>query len=617
MALGNKKYHPITTNNFDSHPIQIYGTFTLRFTTTSATFTFLLPFLNYTLFTISLFTTLLLCYTLVSPTTAFSQIVINEFQPAPIGEENEWIELYNFSEEYVKTDSLIIKDNKTSKFLGKFVFPPQSYTIITKDTSVLKEQYSLITGQQKILVEAKFPALNNTTDEIRIYSGKVLLDSLFYNVKWGVKGSSFERTDPKQAANSNENLLPSVSRRSATPLEINSHIKVNFDLDTKKIYYDKENYNLVIEVYNNGLSSIANSTFTLKLLNVNTNITLLTDNIPSLSPDSTFTIKHNISEFVQGSEIGGKLEFTAFVNNILDVRKTNNTNSFTYFIPYPNNSLVINEFLSDAGINAENNRQMGEFLEIYNTSTLTINLLNFSIDDAATYESNTGIIINKDLIIKPDEYAVICWDTTLFSTFPELKSSPQVYYTHKPSFNLNIKSDFVVLRDEHLNTLDSIAYLSQWHSPLFKKTRNISLERINSNGETNESSNWSSCLEEIGATPLNKNSISGIVIDQNNSATVTPNPFSPSRSGVQTSCLISYSFSVESVNLTITIFDLYGNNRKNLIKDKALPSTYSVLWDGTDESGQILPVGAYVILIEAVDTYTNKVFLLKKLIAIG
>lgn len=555
-----------------------------------------------------------------------SQIIINEFQPIPDGEESEWIELYNFSDKNVIIDSLIIKDNKTSKNLGKFNFAPKSFVVVTKDTIELKQKYHinfqhLLNAKGSFFIESTFPALNNTTDEIRLFNGYKLLDSLYYDIKQGIKGKSFERLNPLLPSNENNNLRASISRKYATPLEINSIVKLDYDLDLSSIVFNQSNNAINITITNNGLNSIVNTQFTLKFINSEANITLLSYNISELAKDSVIKIEYDISNYLQGNNIGGLLHFQAFVSNDMDIRKSNDTNSLFHYISYPRNSIIINEFMSDVGLDTTLNqntpKDMGEFVEFYNNSLFIINLKNFIINDASTIGNNTGITITSDLIIKPNEFAVITWDTNFYSSYPNLRNNKAVYSIHKPSFNLNITSDLIILSDEFGNVMDSVSYFNNWNSKLFKKTKNISLERINYNGNSNDEYNWSTCLDLLGSTPLMQNSITNKSILKENSIDITPNPFSPKGGGLTSNCVINYNFDLQFINLSISIYDMYGNVIREIVKDKALPSNYNIIWDGTDSSGNILPVGAYVVILEAVDTETNKTFQLKKLVAIG
>jgi hypothetical protein len=83
-----------------------------------------------------------------------------------------------------------------------------------------------------------------------------------------------------------------------------------------------------------------------------------------------------------------------------------------------------------------------------------------------------------------------------------------------------------------------------------------------------------------------------------------PNPFNPSTT-------IEYSLLRQS-NIELTIFDLLGRKVKTLIKSNKPAGSYSVTWDGRDESGQPVATGVYLYRLTAGDfTQTKKMLVLK------
>jgi predicted phage tail protein len=98
--------------------------------------------------------------------------------------------------------------------------------------------------------------------------------------------------------------------------------------------------------------------------------------------------------------------------------------------------------------------------------------------------------------------------------------------------------------------------------------------------------------------------------DPNNVPVVTeligcyPNPFNPST---------TIKFSLDSPqHVMIQIFDISGRNVGNLVDDIRNKGTYTVSWNGTDNHGNSLASGVYLIQMKA-GTYavTRKVMMLK------
>lgn len=83
-----------------------------------------------------------------------------------------------------------------------------------------------------------------------------------------------------------------------------------------------------------------------------------------------------------------------------------------------------------------------------------------------------------------------------------------------------------------------------------------------------------------------------------------PNPFNPTTT-------ISYSLP-KSTPVTLMVFDLLGSPVKSLVRETKEAGTYQVTWDATNDLGQQVPSGNYIIKIMAGDfTQTRKMTLLK------
>jgi len=86
----------------------------------------------------------------------------------------------------------------------------------------------------------------------------------------------------------------------------------------------------------------------------------------------------------------------------------------------------------------------------------------------------------------------------------------------------------------------------------------------------------------------------------------SPNPFNPSTT-------ISYSVPEDqSVQVSLKVYDLRGRLVCTLVNEERQPGTYSVFWDGRDESGQQVSSGVYLYRMRAGEfTQTRKMVLVK------
>ena len=173
-----------------------------------------------------------------------------------------------------------------------------------------------------------------------------------------------------------------------------------------------------------------------------------------------------------------------------DQRPENSIAIHDLLIGIPNQSVVINEILY-----APDTSQV-EFVEIYNRSNSTLNLMNWSIADA----SSTKIITPSTHYFVPQQFRLLTGDSLFFNKYPAVPDSFVIVVMSMPS--LNNTDDPVVIKDDVGNVVDSLHYYSSWGGGSAK-----SLERRDYDGNTNDPSNWVSCLSVNRSTPGLVNSI--------------------------------------------------------------------------------------------------------------
>ncbi|MCB0284222.1 MAG: T9SS type A sorting domain-containing protein [Calditrichaeota bacterium] len=87
-----------------------------------------------------------------------------------------------------------------------------------------------------------------------------------------------------------------------------------------------------------------------------------------------------------------------------------------------------------------------------------------------------------------------------------------------------------------------------------------------------------------------------------------PNPFNPSTS-------IRFdipAMSQESLDITLTIFNTMGQKVTTLFDGKVTAGSYSLVWNGLDDNGAILPSGVYIYNIKSdLFTASNRMLLIK------
>ncbi|MFN5310145.1 MAG: lamin tail domain-containing protein [Candidatus Kapaibacterium sp.] len=536
--------------------------------------------------------------------SAQGQIVLSEFQPAPVTGNPEWIELYNSSTGTVQFDGYI--HDRTTSIKVTFTAKGRSYIVLTRDTSSLRESHTL-PSVNVLFVEIKTPTLNNTNDIIVLRNkDSVVIDSLWYSLKDARKGISFERVSMTLPAYLPSNLLQSIAPDSSTIGYVNSHTKVRKDLMLWKTSFDSYEKKLSITIKNNGLTNHRDS-LPLRISSQSDSLHLTHILTKPLLPDSlsTMTVPFTaLSALLKRYHVN---DIDVNVLNVGDERLYNNSTSLPLYPPHSSRPLHINEFLYDEDISRP------EFIEITNTSDSIVSLLHWQIHDNTGYTTSSNRhIINKPLTIAPNDYAVLCSDSSIF-LYPNIDSA-KVYILPK-SLSLNNSGDDIVLRNPNGDIQDSLQYTANWKASSLSTSRGISVEKLSPSLQSHYRDSWVSCTNQYGATPTLPNSN---LVEKSNGGTFTisPNPFSPYPPRYERT-LLSYTTPFVQARLRILIFSKEGEEVRTLVNAPLTGKQGEYIWDGKDNDGNAVAVGIYVVYLEAINNDDNDVYIAKTTCVIG
>ena len=382
------------------------------------------------------------------------------------------------------------------------------------------------------------------------------------------------------------------------------YLSYNYDLQIKSsnVSFDKNRNSFTNNtiIYNSGLKTaynfniiicISNSTY--PIIDTLNDIIVYKAKIDSLLSKDSIIIKFDFSHNSQKTK-----KLKTFIDFLLDMKLDNNFNLQYFSNPLLPFSILINEIMYNP---LPNN---SEYLELFNNTNDSINLINWKIlDQYTTSGRRNEIVISNEVFIKPKDYITISADSSIFNLFPELKNCKEkVYVLNKSSLNLNNDEDEIVIYELNGDLQDSIKYSDKWHNPNISNSKGISLEKINTNFISKDRNNWSSSTNILGGTPSKINSVfkDGIEITQNK-VEIQPNPFSPNDDGFEDNTLIKISSEFNTALLRIRIFDKNGRIRKNLINNKAITNHYEIFWDGKDDEGKTLNTGIYIVFVELID----------------
>lgn len=538
-------------------------------------------------------------------------VVINEIMYAPQGGEPEWVEFFNPTSDTVNLRNWRISNrNSASRYVvtaTDVVLFPRRYLVATKDSALLLA--ARFVDPQSVIQSSAMPTFlfNNLGDGVVLFDSRgALMDSTFYSTTWGgTNGRSLERIDALLSSTDSTNWGNSGDSAGATAGRPNFLTPLPFDLRAVRA-----------EV----LTSGTNQSITVRLVVMNVGlqpagpfaIALFHDaNGDSVAQDAELILRQPNTTIVSARDSTsttivwtnagyGRKTLILRVEYDPDMRSSNNSLIILARVSYPLRSLVINEIMYEPFVGD------AEYVEIYNRSSITVDLRDWKVHDRrdAAGKANEFWLSRVPYNLQPGEFFVLSSDSSILRRFGIAQDSAAGFHLamfNRSSLSLNNEGDDVVLRDLTGAIIDSIRFEPSWHNSLISETRGRALERIHPDLLSNDRRAWSTCALPLGGTPCKQNSIFTSVTPSNAALAFSPNPFSPDSDGREDFTLVSYQIPATVGLVRIRIFDVKGRLIRTLANGEPSGPQGSLVWDGMDDDRQKVRMGIYVVLLEGLD----------------
>jgi hypothetical protein len=540
---------------------------------------------------------------LFSVFSANAQVYINEIFPAPAQSKSEWIEIYNPNENDISLPGLIITNRNSSFKLERNInLLPNSFFALLSDTVGFSDYLTC-----PFLV-INLPTLHNDWDAITIRTlDSVLIDSIYYDFRWGKKDFSLERYDWSIPAVSKENWNVSSDVSGQTLCRENSKTIKDIQLEDE-LQIDNGICRLLLK--NFGRKNIENLqieiTVSFSFGEFDTIFSIGSWKQNKLQRGDSLLLQFSIDSVLKTLEYSFLNKIDYFIGfDSMDTRVTRQK-SLRLNLPKPFKGLLINEILFDVYTGC------GEFLELVNISSRDINLSKWKLRNSSgkmlSFPNGDSFKINAG------KYCAIVWDSSFFNCFEGKKGDSNVIYVEAP-FVLRNSGDKIVFSDPIGIVHDSVNFLPQWHKGKMTSFKQKSLEKMIESKSSNDSANWYTCVDKRGATPGELNSVS-IQKEESIWVDIEPNPFVPGKIENPV-CKISYRLPFVQSRINAKIFSLDGILVLELENNTISPSSGIIEWDGMMQSGKKIEPGGYIFVIEAIDILTGKVIKEIKSLAVG
>ena len=300
-----------------------------------------------------------------------------------------------------------------------------------------------------------------------------------------------------------------------------------------------------------------------------------------------------------GTAFQNSVFYTLTANNISDLSGnilSNSTADFVIASTAQPNDIVINVILYNPLTGGE------DFVELYNRSNKVINLksLNIASGDYDTQVLNDiNTITDENIYLLPGQYAVLTESPEVVASqyyCPSMSAFVQV--ASLPAYNVD--NDLAAVVDSASQTvIDKLLYNDSWQFPLLNNTKGVSLERINPNKPTQDSTNWHSAAEGVGfATPGYRNSQYSEASSNGGEISIEPEIFSPNNDGHNDIVNINYQFDTGGYTANAIVFDSRGRQVRKLAASELLGTSGSFTWDGVNDKHEKAAIGIYIVFVE-------------------
>ncbi|UCD65111.1 MAG: lamin tail domain-containing protein [Candidatus Zixiibacteriota bacterium] len=483
----------------------------------------------------------------------------------------EWIELYNGSASPIPLDGYTLQIGDNLIPLPEIELLDGEYYIICRRLFATESSpgFESIWGDSSGVwgdtpFESSIPTPFETGFSLKNDSGRVALTlngevvSALVWTESGTDGHSWERILP-----SDDRISQSVDPSGSTPGIINSLTPVPYDLalalaDIRSV---AGSTGLVFTVKNTGQQPVGSaSLFIIDRAFGSDTIDVIS--LDEISPGDSLEVSR---EYLLD---GVYVPMSAALSD--DDRDRNNTLEFiapgTAFPP-----VILSELLANpqGDLNSE-------WVEISNRSGEPVNLAQWMLGDALH-----SIVISPDtLYLMPDKYLVLVQTEPAFLAYYAGLAAPCMEPAGWPA--LNNDGDIVRLVDSYGLQADSFSYS-------FAYDDNYTWSR-------NDTESWGRS-EDPDGTPGATNEV--LLEHRASWLSVSADPpyISPDGDGLEDIAVINISAPLAD-SYTVRIYDRQGRVVKTIYQDESMiPST--IEWNGLSDAGRRLPIGLYIIYVEA------------------
>lgn len=482
----------------------------------------------------------------------FRDIIFNELFPDPspvVGlPEQEFVELYNRSNNNINLSGLKFSDISSTATLGNAILLPGEYIILCRI-----QDTALFSSFGRVLGLSTWPSLNNSSDSLWLRdAGGNIIDFVYYTDAWYKNsakkngGWTLELINPLLPCSGANNWIASNNLSGGTPGTQNSVFSNTLDNIPPVI----SNIQVIspTQLAVTFSESMDSTTLVNGAYTISNGIAI--DAISPIGPDFT-TMNISLLNFIDTGIV-----YTLTAIGITDcsgnlISSSGNSKNFGIGRPAKKFEVVINEIFPDPSGTPFIPEK--EFVELYNTTNQVLSLRFYSWSD----QSTTTLL--PDITIFPNEYIILCAnaDLSLFEPFGKtigLSSWP----------SLNNSGDLITLRDNSGNLIHQLAYTDKWYNDDEKRRQGgWSIEMVDPRNPCGEETNWRASVSSNRGTPGQVNSVATSNLD-----TKAPELIAAFAVSADTA-LLRFNEIIDSLSIYNAIYNLSGGVSASVIGQRS------------------------------------------------
>lgn len=522
-------------------------------------------------------------------------VVINEIMadPTPVVGLPEWeyVELYNTTEFDIDLEGWQIQIGSNDNTFDHQMLPAHGYLIVCHQDAVDE------LGAFGDCVGFSSFSIGNTSSNMFLISkqGQTISHVLFSNTWYHDAskddgGWSVEQIDPQNPCAGANNWTASVDTSGGTPGRINSVNAINdiapaverigmFSNYIVQLWFDQQmNPATLMETQNYVIENMDEHP---QEANYNPN-------------DLTFVELI----FDHGFEEG--VVYTLIINNVMNCigNPIQADTQVQFGIPNPitEGDILINEILFDPitpGV---------DYVELYNATDKTFNLNELMlgvIKESFPNPADTTLkeITSDSRLLLPQSYVLLSSNGQIVGQQYGCATDNFVDMASFPSY-ANSGGTAILMSKSGL-MVDAMYFSEKMHYPLLKVTKGVALERVSFDQPSMDASNWHSAAESVHfGTPGYANSMMQSADPSEDAISISPETFSPDGDGFDDNCFINYHFDEAGYTMNMYIFNVAGQLINHLAKGELVGQEGSVIWNGTDNNNNRVPIGVYIVVTE-------------------